>query len=571
MLTINRRFVMQHPSKIFFLGIIVLLFVLEPFAYAKEKYVKPDDIVPILDEIDRLNKRLDKLDQQEESEKLSEKDQELLNFLKQDMAELTEILERVETKSIVDRLEIGAEIRTRIDWYTFHGHDNIPFTDHPQGKNLYERIHMQPSNRFRLNLRAQISDNLKFTSRLSMMRHWSDDDFPVYPDVNFLNSTRVPGNINLKVERAYVDYFFEPNELLPIAFTFGRMPSTDGLPTDFRENTPRKSTYPAIAYNVESDGIALSLDLEPLTHLPQTAARLIGSLRYDDHEKYFMGHLLSDKKGVYRIDEEAMDPIYFIVFQLESHIPDFFGGLLAIMNVLYIPQAPKPDFRYNESLAPFYEIDGPLFTQGEDSLGYLTKYTLFVESKEFFGFNFDWFAGLSYLKTHAKGATEFMLDPEKLGLPGNPLPARDAYDLLKNYGSNFADQLHALENAPTPIGLLNNDGKSDHDAHCIHVGGRIDLPFPMKRCPKLGIEYNHGSKYWANFGEASEDPLHKLATRGEAWDFYLLQPVSRFFMFRIGHTVTRHDYDQNLSFYYGEPLAIDHKVTNTYLLMDAKF
>ena len=562
---------MQHPSKIFFFGIMILLCVFELVAFAKERYVTPDEIMPILDEIDRLNKRLDELDQQQQSEKLSEKDQQLIDFLKQDMEELTEILERVETKSIVDRLEIGAEIRTRIDWYEFWGHDNVPFTNTPQDEKLHERIHMQPSNRFRLNLRAQISDNLKFTSRLTMLRHWSDDDYSVYPDVNFLNSTRVPGNLNLKVERAYVDYFFEPHEYFPMAFTFGRLPSTDGLPTDLRENTPRKSTYPAIAYNVESDGIGMSLDLEPLTHIPKTAARFIGAIRYDDHEKYFMGKKLSGKKGVYRVDEQGMDPVYFLVFQLESHIPDFFGGLLAIMNVLYIPQAPRPDFRYNESLAPFYADDGLLFTQGEDSLGYLTKYTLFLESKKFFGFNFDWFAGLSYMKTHAKSATEFMLDPGALGLPLDPLPARDAYDLLKNYGANYAAQLKALENAPTPIGLLNNDGKSDHDAHCIHIGGRIDLPLSMKQCPKFGVEYNHGSKYWSNFGEASEDPLHKLATRGESWDFYLLQPISRFFLFRIGHTVTRHDYDQNLSFYYGEPLAIDHKITNTYLLMDAKF
>jgi len=561
---------MQNTSKIFFLGTILLFFFV-PFVSAKEKYVTPDEIVPILDEIDRLNKRLDELDLQQESEKLSEEDQRALDFLKQDMDELTEILERVETKSIVDRLEIGAEIRTRIDWYTFLGHDNIPFTDHPTGKKLSENVRMQPSNRFRLNLRAQISNNLKFTSRLTMMRRWSDDDFNVYPDVNFLNTTRVSGNLNLKVERAYVDYFFEPSDLFPMAFTFGRLPSTDGLPTDLIENTPRKSTYPAIAYNVESDGLGLSLDLEPLTHMPDTAARMIAVLRYDDHEQYFMGTKLSDKKGVYRVDEQAMDPVYFLVFQLESHFPDFFGGMMAILNVLYIPQAPKPDFRYNDDLAPFYADDGLLFTQGDDSLGYLTKYTLFLESKQFFGYNFDWFAGLSYLKTHATSATEFMLDPGALGLPEDPLPAREAYNLLKNYGPSYAAQLQALENAPTPIGLLNNDGKSDHDAHCIHVGARIDLSVPFKQNPKFGIEYNHGSQYWSNFGQGSEDPLQKLATRGEAWDFYLLQPISRFFMVRFGHTVTRHDYDQNLSFYYGEPLAIDHKITNTYLLMDAKF
>jgi len=562
---------MQDPLKIIYLGIITFFVAMSLSVSANEKYVTPEEIMPILDEIDRLEKRLDELDQQQETEKLPEDSQRLLKYLKQDMDELTEVLERVETKSIVDRLEIGSEIRTRIDWYSFRGHDNIPFTNYPLGNNLHERVHMQPSNRFRLNLRAQISDNLKFTSRLTMQRHWSDDDFPVYPNVNFLNATRVPGNTHLKVERAYVDYFFEPHEMLPIALTFGRLPSTDGLPTDLRDNTPRKSTYPAIAYNVESDGIGLSLDLEPMTNMPKTAARLVFSLRYDDHEQYFLGTQLSDKQGVYRIDEEAMDPVYFIVFQLESHIPDNFGGCIAMMNFLYLPQCPKPDFRYDNNLAAFYANDRLLFTQGNDSLGYLYKYTFFIESKEFFGFNFDWFAGLSYLKTHGTSAVQFMLDPGKLGLPYAPVPAREAYNRFASLSPNHAAQLKELQNAPTPIGLLNNDGTSDHDAHCIHIGGRFDVPLPISHPPKLGIEYNHGSQYWANFGEASEDPLHKLATRGEAWDLYLLQPVSRYFMLRFGHTVTRNDYDQNLSFYYGEPLAIDHQITNTYLLLDAKF
>ncbi|MBF0452108.1 MAG: DUF3373 family protein [Candidatus Magnetomorum sp.] len=567
---------MQHLFRRFLSGMIILFVLSGTFALAKEKYVTPEDIIPILDEIDALNKRIDALYQKHDEKKLPEASQRLLDLLKKDMAELSEVLERVETKSIVDRLEIGAEIRTRLDWYTFRGHDNLRFTNEPTTRKLHEQINLQPSNRFRLNLRANISDNLKFTSRLVMLRHWSDDDFPVYPDVNFLNTTRVPGDINLKVERAYVDYFFSPLEKLPMAFTFGRLPSTDGLPTDFRENTPRKSTYPAIAYNVESDGLGFSLDLEPLTHLPQTAARFIFSLRYDDNEKYFMGKLLSEKSGVYRVDEESMDPIHFCVFQLETHIPDFFGGLLAIFNVLYIPKAGKPDFRYTDELAAFYDDDPFLGTQGEDSLGYLTKYTLFVESKELLGFNFDWFAGISYMKTHAKGALEFMVYPREAGQPFDPVPARQAYenfDVLvneKGFGE-LASVYDTLKNSPPPIGLLNYNGFSDREGHCIHVGGRANLPLKIKNCPKVGIEYNHGSKYWMNFGEASEDPLHKLSTRGEVWDFYILQPISRYFMLRIGHTVTRHDYDQNLSFYYGEPLVVDHNVTNTYFLMDAKF
>jgi len=272
-----------------------------------------------------------------------------------------------------------------------------------------------------------------------------------------------------------------------------------------------------------------------------------------------------------------MKPIQFCVLQFETNFPNFFGGLLAIFNILHIPKTQSPEFRYNEELAVFYdETDGNnlLYATDHGSLGYLTKYTLFIESKKFFGFNFDWFVGLSYMKTHAKSAHQFMFNPRELGQSFDPIPAHLAFDQFKNLiekNPTYAAQYQALQNVPPPIGLLNNDGVSDHDGHVIHVGGRINLPLKIKNCPKFGIEYNHGSRYWGNFGNASEDPLNKLSIRGEVWDAYLLQPISRYFLFRLGHTVARHDYEEPFNYYYGEPMPIDHKVTNTYFLMDAKF
>jgi len=562
---------MIHPFKILFLGIMLFVFS-TIFVLAQDQYISPEELMPLLNEIDQLNQKLEQLEKDTASEEMPEDSQQLLNYLKQDMEELNDILERAEKKSLVDKLHINSEIRTRMDWYSFRGHDQS------QGKNLHERVHMQPSNRFRLNLRASISDNTKFTSRLTMFRHWSDDDLNVYPDINFLNTTRVSGDVTLKVERAYVDVFLNAESRLPMAITFGRLPSTDGFPTELRENTPRKSTYPAMAYNVESDGIGLSLDLEPLTHISRAAARFVVAIRYDDHEQHFlgMGKQLTDTRGIYRVDEKGMKPIHFSVFQLEGYFPGVFGGLQAIFNILHVPKASRPDLRYEETLTAFYDDDPLLFTRGDDSLGNFTKYSLFLECKKIMGFNLDWFAGVSYLKTHATSATEFMLDPRELALSVDdqeqyqePVSAKEAYHLFQDYLE--AHEINALKYAPYPIGLLNNDGQSDHDAHCVYMGGRLKLPFSKSFCPLLGVEYNHGSRYWLGLGDASEDPLQKLATRGEVWDFYLLQPVTRHLIFRLGHTVTRHDYDQSLSFYYGEPLDVDHKITNTYVLVDARF
>jgi Protein of unknown function (DUF3373). len=84
----------------------------------------------------------------------------------------------------MDKIDLRAELRTRLDWYDFKGHDTIPFTSEIIGIEKHERVHALPTNRLRLNLHASISSWLQFHSRLSMTHIWGDDDYPVYPEMN---------------------------------------------------------------------------------------------------------------------------------------------------------------------------------------------------------------------------------------------------------------------------------------------------------------------------------------------------------------------------------------------------
>ena len=174
---------------------------------------------------------------------------EQINTLEEDIEELNQRLDEVETKTLVDRISFGAELRTRFDWFHFEDKD-IDDKD---------SVNMLPSNRFRLNMKADVSDNIKFTGRLVVYKNWLDDSITTTRD---MNRSRVPTDTTVKLERATMDYFFDS---IPAALTFGRLPITDGLPTDLRENTPRKSTYPSLAYDVEGEGIALSYGLEDLS------------------------------------------------------------------------------------------------------------------------------------------------------------------------------------------------------------------------------------------------------------------------------------------------------------------
>ena len=551
--------------------------VFEEHPVKKDNAVYKEEFDIILKQLDKATERIEALEEKQTIQKGPLSPEETVESLQEDLDELVEILDEVEKKSIVDRMELRGELRTRFDWYSFQGHDTIPFTSTYDGPKKSEHIAALPTNRFRLNLRTKIGSWLHFHSRLSMTHIWSDDDYPVYPERNLINAARIPSDISLKVERAYADLFFSLNENYPMALTFGRLPTTDGLPTNLRDDTARKSTYPGIAYDVETDGLGLSIDISHLTGLKDAAYRLVYVRRCEDNERYTFGKIFSGKKGVYRVDEKGVPNLEIYISQFETHIPGLFQNTLFLFNLVYFPDIPPMDMRFSDDLYPFYyDSTGFLFVDKPDSIGSIWKATVYLESKEVFNMPMDAFFGASYVKSDADGALKFMINPTAVSLDGPPVEARYASTIYASLQADDPDLyevlgLEQLSHTPPAIGLVNKDGTSDRESYAIQIGGRYQLSLPKLNNPKIGIEYNYGSQYWLGFCHASEDPLHKSGNRGTTWDLYYIQPINRYFWLRLGYTDLEKEYDDGVSFYYGDPNAVDHRIRNMYFLLDARF
>ena len=59
----------------------------------------------------------------------------------------------------------------------------------------------------------------------------------------------------------------------------------------------------------------------------------------------------------------------------------------------------------------------------------------------------------------------------------------------------------------------------------IYLGERYDI---KSTGTKIGLEYNHGSKYWITFVPASDDMLTaKLGTRGSVYEAYVIQGLNK--------------------------------------------
>lgn len=459
------------------------------------------------DEINMLKERIQTLEQQGPAGQSAE-----VASLKEEMGEMSAILQNVERKTLMDRVQFNVELRTRCDWFSLN--ERVKTTN-LFGKNRYyhnsDKVQAIFSNRFRLNMRAEVADNLIFNGRMVVYKNWTDD--PYEDPQNAANRSRYPSDNDVRLERAWVDYYFALHPKLPMALSFGRFPTTDSMPTELREDTTRKSTYPALAFDYETDGASLSFMLENLTGLKNSALRFLYGRTVSDndyqiyrHADWYDGHL--DEQDVY-------------VLQFESEL---IKNSLFVVNYFYMPEFGQVDVSFK----------GVNPVKLSSNLGSYSKLTFFFEAKNFLGSDFDWFAGYSQQWARADGKATWGI---------GPIPLQT-------------------------VGFMTNGESRERNAHAWQVGLRYNIPWAMLNIPKLGVEFNTGSKYWLGLNSGAEDPLRKLTTRGNAWDFYYLQPITDHFKLRIGHTYVdqRHSYSP-----LGTPERLKTTIRNTYLLLDANF
>jgi hypothetical protein len=78
----------------------------------------------------------------------------------------------------------------------------------------------------------------------------------------------------------------------------------------------------------------------------------------------------------------------------------------------------------------------------------------------------------------------------------------------------------------------------------------VQIPAVVTEDGRIGIEYNHGSKYWRPF-TYGEDTLigSKLATRGDAFEVYYSQPLTKAFSMQLRYTKIDYEYTGSQNFF----------------------
>ncbi|RMG74456.1 MAG: DUF3373 family protein [Nitrospirae bacterium] len=368
-------------------------------------------------------------------------------------------------------------------------------------------------NRFRLNLKAQVTENISAKVRLAMYKVWGHQTSgPVSGEGFFADRTipagapfdgqtgHIPQDNKLVVDYAYATWSNVFGQ--PIWFSVGRRPSTHGVPGNLRQNEEKVGTAGVPCFLVDYAFDGMTLGWAPyIEALPGFYAKICYGKGFDSGYR-------KDIPG-----DNTPDDVNFVGLNIVPIDTDN----------LHI------EVQWNRA----FDIFDTFPDSGvKANLGDIDQYGLVAMTK------FD-DLGPGDLNLFVSGAISRTH-------PSDEVLKMDVLQPMDTDGDNVPDSVVLVKNAPL-AGLLYNvdsngnpiDRKSRSGYH-IYVGARYDLKSSRT---KIGLEYNHGSKYWITFGPASDDIwTNKLGTRGDVYEAYIIQELPELPISKLGNAFFRLGY-----------------------------
>jgi TorA maturation chaperone TorD len=359
------------------------------------------------------------------------------------------------------------------------------------------------TNRLRLNMDAEVAENVKFTGRLSMYKAFGDSTgVQVFNGQSNSfnidgNTAGVPNGDMLRVERAYFDWTNIGGSGLYLSI--GRRPSSGGPPLNIRYGELRAGSPMGSLIDFQFDGITVGYHINEWS-----TARLCYGLGYESG--YGNGEVL--KAPADRLEDAQFAGLNWDVYNYEDtlaqitiarafNLTDGFNGLVVL---------PKNPLTGQDVGAPVVMRFTPSANLGDmDIAG-----AVFVRKDG----PIDWFLNYNWVKSH----------PDDVTTP---------------FGGMFSDPFQTPESQSGTM---------------YYFGARYTLP---NGATMIGAEYNHGSEYWFNFTPAQDDIIApKTNTRGSVYELYLIHNIRDRFSFRLGYISYDYEYSGS-GWHLGAPKKLD--------------
>ena len=403
-----------------------------------------------------------------------------------------------------DNLKWDVDFRTQVD--------NIQYKHADGTKSKNDAL---LTNRLWLGMGYKADDNSSFHGKLSYNKAFGDtanhsqsNTNPGYANFDWVTNENATDN-TIKLKEAYWlysnDTFLGTN--VPWNASVGRRPSTDGLPINIRNNQKANSPLSHVV-DVEFDGFSVRYDTEALTGLTGSWFKICG------------GRGLTNAKPRFQFDgtDYAND-----------------DTKNANIDMLGFIAVPYDDGQYSVHLnyAHAWNLIG--YTNNQLGAYQTAMSTANTPSKVM-----DAYSNLSFNDVGDMDFATVLLKTEGIG---NGIS--DYLDDTIAFGSFAMSKTN-----PNNKGML---GSTDSEVGTsVWLG--INAPCPISPDDsRIGFEWNKGSKYWRSmtYGEDTYAGS-KIATRGQAWEVYRNQNLTKALSFGVSYVYMEYDYTGSNSFFGAE-------------------
>lgn len=418
------------------------------------------------------------------------------------LRELEDRLDEVEKHSTLQRLEWSGDYRTSLARYWYHGAspDSNPYA---RPTIIDGRTDEQWMHRARFMIKAQPSENLRFRGRVSVFKRFGTNTST--PSPQDFSQGRVPSDTTLRMDRFWLDWFLTPK----LALSFGRISYSDGSPAELRENLEKPDATWGLTM---VDGEYETFDITAQISDHVLVRGFYASWAFPRNDDLFSSSLFLDSEvNNLRIlggNADISYPAAKLFAQLGAYaVPKFRPFAIPLPNPAFYA-----DPNANPTNAP-PPLDGSLVFPSSlpSSLGSYANLSLMVMVRDLAGV--DFFAGgaLGFLNPNGEAIKYRGFAPD-----GSEQP------ILTLVGADQGLWEYDAQGNPT---VFRNDPAPSRTTF-VYLGGRWTLPVGGPYAPKVGLEYNYGSRYSISFSQSTDLLTNKLATRGSAWETYAIQPIS---------------------------------------------
>ena len=452
--------------------------------------------------------------------------QQEVKYHQDDLDERIPIIEAVEKKSILDKINLSPEIRLRFDKFNYTNgmigetadYEDTQVYDKDGNPTLSRRdeysknFDVASSIRFRLNMNATF-DDVKFHGRLLYMNSSQSHQRICILSRDIKSGT---SGSAFDVDRAYIDYIINAKSQYPFTLSFGLLPTTGGTPMQYAQDTQRSSLFPALVFDMNTYGVIGTQQLGE-----ETFARIVLARPYTLRANFYP----------YQCNRENIDHADIAGIYADTKFHFLGDSLLSFgVNMLH-------DLKAHPYMGP------DISASDAHILGSMLTFGLGLDIEKVANTPTTLFLHTALSNPHANGEQ----DDYRIVTPVEDELTEDG-----RVGFTTADYASGE--------MLQENGYS------IYLGAKYAITPTLF----VGAEYNYGSKYWFSATQGADDMFNKLATRGNVYELYSTWQFHRYLNAKLSFLDIHESYTGS-GWHFGTPAKKDADQDIVSFALEAKF